>query len=235
MIFIDNIPYTYLIGWTKLNVWYYGRRTAKDCHPDEFWVTYFTSSIEVDKFRALHGDPDVKQIRQIFTDIDYTARITKCVNWEASVIDKIGAVKSKHWLNGHGSKFDTTGTLWWNNGVTNKCAVESPGPEWHLGMIVVPLSWWNNGIEETKAIGCPGNEWQKGRLLGKSIWNNGVTECRSFHKPGTLWTRGRLSTPGLERSKEVLTKLWWNNGIINKKSNIKPGDKWVRGMLPKFK
>lgn len=37
-------PYTYLIGWSKHNIWYYGKRTAKNCHPNDFWVTYFTSS-----------------------------------------------------------------------------------------------------------------------------------------------------------------------------------------------
>lgn len=31
-------PYTYLIGWSKQNKFYYGRRTAKNCHPKEFWI-----------------------------------------------------------------------------------------------------------------------------------------------------------------------------------------------------
>jgi hypothetical protein len=43
----DRTPYTYLIGWSHLNKWYYGRRTAKGCHPSELWVKYFTSSKSV--------------------------------------------------------------------------------------------------------------------------------------------------------------------------------------------
>ena len=40
----DRTPYTYLIGWSKLDKWYYGCRYGINCHPDDFWKTYFTSS-----------------------------------------------------------------------------------------------------------------------------------------------------------------------------------------------
>jgi hypothetical protein len=30
---IDRTPYTYFIRWNDLNLNYYGRRTAKGCHP----------------------------------------------------------------------------------------------------------------------------------------------------------------------------------------------------------
>jgi hypothetical protein len=108
MVFTTNIPYTYLIGWSKLNMRYYGRRTAKDCHPDEFWITYFTSSDKVKEFRDLNGEPDIVQIRKRFTGED---RNVKCAVWEETVIDRIGAVKSSQWLNKKGSKFDTAGMM----------------------------------------------------------------------------------------------------------------------------
>lgn len=38
------IPFTYLIGWSKYDKWYYGVRFAKGCNPDDLWNTYFTSS-----------------------------------------------------------------------------------------------------------------------------------------------------------------------------------------------
>lgn len=41
------IPYTYLIGWSKLNWWYYGAEFAKIkkiANPSNLWTTYFTSS-----------------------------------------------------------------------------------------------------------------------------------------------------------------------------------------------
>lgn len=53
---MSHVPYTYLIGWSKLNKWYYGSRTAKNCHPSELWIKYFTSSKFVKEFRRLYGE-----------------------------------------------------------------------------------------------------------------------------------------------------------------------------------
>jgi hypothetical protein len=41
---VTSISYTYLIGWSKLDKWYYGVRYASNCNPDELWVKYKTSS-----------------------------------------------------------------------------------------------------------------------------------------------------------------------------------------------
>jgi hypothetical protein len=85
------IPYTYLIGWSTHNKWYYGVRYKNGCHPDEFWVKYFTSSEIVKKFREQNGEPDVIQIRKTFPDRH------KAALWEATVLDRIKD-RSK-WLN----------------------------------------------------------------------------------------------------------------------------------------
>jgi hypothetical protein len=61
-------PYTYLIGWSSHNKYYYGVRYSKKASPSEFWLTYFTSSNEVKKFREAHGEPDIIQIRKTFSD-----------------------------------------------------------------------------------------------------------------------------------------------------------------------
>jgi hypothetical protein len=110
MIFIDNIPYTYLIGWTKHNLWYYGRQTRVGCNPADLWVTYFTSSNYVTEARHLYGEPDIVKVRRVFNKDDYATSIVKCEAWEERVIDRINAVKSPYWLNKQGSKrFSTTG------------------------------------------------------------------------------------------------------------------------------
>lgn len=59
-------PFTYLIGWSNYNVWYYGVRYAKNCSTNDLWTIYFTSSKHVRAFRHLHGEPDVIQIRKVF-------------------------------------------------------------------------------------------------------------------------------------------------------------------------
>ena len=66
----DNTPYTYLIGWSSLNTWYYGVRYASKCSPSDLWVSYFTSSEYVKEFRKKNGEPDVITIRKIFNNVD---------------------------------------------------------------------------------------------------------------------------------------------------------------------
>ena len=80
---VDNQPYTYLIGWSKLNKWYYGVRYSKKCHPSDLWVNYFTSSKYVDEFRKKNGEPDIIQIRKIFTNGE------QAIKWEEKVLKKL--------------------------------------------------------------------------------------------------------------------------------------------------
>lgn len=96
----SNIPYTYLIEWTHLNIRYYGVRYAKNCHPDEFWENdgYKTSSNYVNEFIKIHGDPDVKQIRKTFVG---EHRNDKALLWEKRVLTKLNAASRLDYLNKH--------------------------------------------------------------------------------------------------------------------------------------
>jgi hypothetical protein len=87
------IPYTYLIGWTHLNKYYYGVRYSKKCNPSDLWVSYFTSSKIVKHYRVEHGEPDVIQIRKLF-DNPQSARL-----WEYKVLKRLGCIKDTKWLN----------------------------------------------------------------------------------------------------------------------------------------
>lgn len=87
------IPYTYLIGWSSLNKWYYGVRFAKSCSPSDLWVTYFTSSKIVKQYRKEYGEPDVIQVRQTFTCADAARR------WETRVLQRLNVIESTVWLN----------------------------------------------------------------------------------------------------------------------------------------
>lgn len=90
-----NVPYTYLIGWSTLNKWYYGVRYAKKCHPSDLWSPYKTSSKLVAKFILLHGEPDVVVIRHTFASVD-KARL-----WEQKVLIRLNVIKNEKWINGH--------------------------------------------------------------------------------------------------------------------------------------
>lgn len=67
-------PYTYLIGWTAHNKWYYGVRYRKGCSPSDLWVSYFTSSKHVARMRTLCGEPDVISVRATFESADVARR-----------------------------------------------------------------------------------------------------------------------------------------------------------------
>lgn len=98
------VPYTYLIGWTSHNKWYYGVQYAKrknnqtrcpPAHPSNLWTFYFTSSSNVKNFRDLYGEPDVIQIRRTFKS-ELEAR-----NWEFKVLRRMKVKDDDRFLNQH--------------------------------------------------------------------------------------------------------------------------------------
>ncbi|MFA6198969.1 MAG: hypothetical protein WC679_01020 [Bacteroidales bacterium] len=88
-----NIPYTYLIGWTSLNKFYYGVRYSKNCNPSDLWKTYFTSSKYVKQFRENFGEPDIIKVRRRFETKE------QAFYWEYKVMRRMNVVKSDKWLN----------------------------------------------------------------------------------------------------------------------------------------
>jgi hypothetical protein len=87
------IPYTYLIGWTHLNKYYYGVRYAKKCNPSDLWISYFTSSKNVKQLRKEEGEPDVIQVRKLFVNPQ------SALLWEHKVLKRLNSVKDPKWLN----------------------------------------------------------------------------------------------------------------------------------------
>ena len=98
-------PFTYCITFILTGQRYYGVRYAKDCHPDQLWSTYFTSSTKIKSLIEKHGkDSFTFQIRKIFiTGKD------ACL-WETKFLTKINAAKQPNWFNKHNgsSKFYVT-------------------------------------------------------------------------------------------------------------------------------
>lgn len=86
-------PYTYRIGWSLQDKWYYGVQTRKGCHPDNLWKKYFTSSKIVKIFRKIYGEPDIIQIRKTFSDKE------SALLWEIKVLQKLGVVNNHRYLN----------------------------------------------------------------------------------------------------------------------------------------
>lgn len=216
---MNNIPYTYLIGWSKLDKWYYGRRTAKNCNPSEFWKTYFTSSVFVDEFRIKHGEPDIIKIHKIFDDVDYETKISKCVNQEKRFLRRMKVVTSDRWINADYGDRDTTGLVSAKNAITGeKTMINFDDPRLITGEFVGV----NFGITISKTtcvfcdrvIGtnninvheksCSENPNRKpGRLAGKTIGLQGRKNMSENHadvsganNPRAVWWR--LTSPDNE-------------------------------------
>lgn len=86
-------PYTYLIGWTNHNKWYYGVRYAANANPNDLWKTYFTSSKYVKKFIGEYDNPDIIQIRKIFQSKQ------SAILWEQKVLQRLNVRHDDKWLN----------------------------------------------------------------------------------------------------------------------------------------
>jgi hypothetical protein len=87
------MPYTYLIGWSKFNIFYYGVRYSKKCNVNDLWVQYKTSSKYVHEFTKNNGDPDIIQVRKVFDNKDLALK------WESKVLKRMDVVKDCRFLN----------------------------------------------------------------------------------------------------------------------------------------
>ena len=95
-------PYTYLLYCKPINKFYYGVKWKKGCHPDTFWVDYFTSSDEVQLLRTIFGDSAFKfEIRKTFKSNK------KAAVWESKVLQRMKVLENQDvWLN------KTTNSAW---------------------------------------------------------------------------------------------------------------------------
>jgi hypothetical protein len=100
-IYTSNIPYTYLIQWSKTGMKYYGVRYGKNCQPEDFWVSYFTSSISVAEYISQHGEPDIIQIRKTFLG---NSRVSDARLWEHKVLRRLKVIERSDFLNKSDSK-----------------------------------------------------------------------------------------------------------------------------------
>jgi hypothetical protein len=89
-------PFTYCITFIPTGKRYYGVRYAKDCHPEQLWTTYFTSSVTIADLIKEHGKESfTSQVRKTFI----TAKQAR--SWETKFLTRISAAQSPEWLNGN--------------------------------------------------------------------------------------------------------------------------------------
>lgn len=163
-----RLPYTYLIGWSKLGIFYYGKRTAKNCNPSDLWKSYFTSSKYVDIFVTENGEPDIITVRKIFNSLedDESTRIEKCNQWEDKVLRRINAAKHQSFLNrkNGSANFDSSGF------VTVRCIETN-------NILHVPCDEYENNREQYKFI-TEGTIW----ITNKDTLESYRITTEEFHK-----------------------------------------------------
>lgn len=246
-------PYTYHIAWTSIDKHYYGVRYAKGCNPNDLWVSYFTSSKEVKKYRDLYGEPDVIEVRKVF-DCPNKARL-----WEFNVLYRLQAVKSDRWLNlsNAGTEFRFKKHLEenyspWNKGKTgiySEATIQKMSNT-RKERKIVP---WNKGIPHSE---------QTKRKISSKVSGSNHSNYGKLHSPETkkkmseksysktIEGRSRISERqkgsnnsfyGKHHSEESRQKksiankgqLWWNNGQVRVKSRTcPPGFKRGKALRP---
>lgn len=183
--------YTYLVGWSKHNLWYYGRRTSSKCHPTDLWSTYFTSSKEIKRIRPIIGEPDVVQVRRTF------ASVQECIQWEIKVIRRMKSSKRDNWLNkSHGQ----SGVGYKPRGSKEKQSTREKKSQYQTGRVTVVEIETNSRVRMVAADArllvkqgthryqrtgshskSPTPEQRKRHseiMKGRTAWNRGVSKPR---------------------------------------------------------
>jgi hypothetical protein len=119
---ILHIPFTYLIGWSAQNLWYYGVRYALNCHPNDLWTKYFTSSSYVAIARQRYGEPDIIQIRKTFKSQK------DAINWEIGVLRRMRLHERKDFLNK-----SCAGAIYYDDEIKEKISLSAVGNKRTVG------------------------------------------------------------------------------------------------------
>jgi hypothetical protein len=79
-----TIPFTYRVTHIPSGTWYYGVRYAEGCHPNDLFISYFTSSARISKLLSEDGpDAFTTEIRRTFQSKE------AAIKWEHRVLRKI--------------------------------------------------------------------------------------------------------------------------------------------------
>lgn len=202
------MAYTYLIGWSNLNKFYYGVRFSKNCRPEDLWVSYFTSSKHVKEFVKQYGDPDIIKIRKIFEN-NNQARL-----WEEKVLKKMDVIKDDKWLNKTNNK-----------SIDPECAAK--GPKSQIGI---------KRSEKTKIkLRGPKTDQHKlnMKIARKKLFENGYKNPNPALRQDVKKKMSEIKKVAMKGSgNNMYGKKIYNNGIVNrayKQNEIPEG--WVKGRI----
>lgn len=182
------IYYTYLLFHEETNFKYYGCQYGKLSNPDNFWVTYFTSSKKVKKLINKYGKTSfVFEIRKTFDDP------IKCRQWEIKVIKRAKLTKRKDFLNQY------------NPGGLDGFVVRKNFTAWNAGLAGKGDERCHNKMKGKTGI------WSEEQLQNLSYKSSREYQISKF---GEEQYYKKYKTGG---SANVFGKIWINDGVIEKR------------------
>lgn len=114
-----STPYTYRITHLPSGKHYYGCRYAKNCHPSDLWVTYFTSSSQIKRLIEQDGKKSfVIEIRKVFQSE------SECRAWENKVLRRLKIPNNENWINKY--TVEAIGFKGLSDAMMSKYGVSSP-------------------------------------------------------------------------------------------------------------
>jgi hypothetical protein len=214
----DRTPYTYLIGWSDHDKWYYGVRYGKKCHPSDLFVTYFTSSKWVKRLIKEHGNPDIIQIRKVFD-----SKENSCIH-EHKVLTRVGIIGNNRWINKTTNKaIDVSSCqsaidrMWFSDGLTNLYLHKTD---------IIPDGFYRGRMK------C-GRTNEKHSKTKRVPYNNGIETiwCYLQDRPiDPSWIPGKIKGSGDIRKQQ--NRNLYNDGNVCKllfDYEVPPG--WSKGNL----
>lgn len=204
-------PYTYLIGWSEKDLWYYGVRYAKNCNPDDLWIKYFTSSKYVKEIRKLYGDPDIIEVRKIF-DNKETA-----LEWEYKVLRRMKVVVNEKWINRTAAPAQTVRDI-----SGNKNPMKDPETAKKVAnkLSILNKQKMSNMTKEEKSLKY-GQQKEKNHFYNKKHTKNTKEKISIAVKKSTCHNKVQCHICGVHISKINLSRHLYlcSDGCIGTKAN----------------
>lgn len=174
--------YTYKIGWSAYDKFYYGVRTANIVAPtQDLWIKYFTSSTVVKSFRKEVGEPDIIIIDKEFKHND------DALLYETNYIKTNSLHTNEQWLN----------QSYWP---TKSCAgiPKTAEQKAHLSKVMKGRKKPSRSKEHCQKI--------RERMQGQIPWNKGIPEDPLVTKRRSILLTGRTMTAESSRKKSEKLK-----------------------------
>ena len=190
-----GVPYTYLVRHKPTGLYYYGLQYGKNCHPQNLWKTYFTSSKDIHKLIESTGaDSFEYTIRRTFDNA------TDAIEWEKKVLRRMNVVSRSDFVNRN-----IPGSSMFAHSEETKEKMRKPKPEKFRKQLL-------------------GNQRAK-KLLGRpksDEHRKNISKSKQGKKNPMYGRKGKLSPAyGRKKSLEEIEKvakilrnrIWMNNGM----------------------